>query len=290
MTPPATVATQAGPLVYTEAGPTTGTAPTLVLLHGWPQDRRCWDALTDLAAPDCRTLAFDLPGIGNSTSARTSGMKHDIASVIHEALLRLGVNHAVIVGHDIGGMVAYDLHHHYEIATSCVLLDTVLPGIDPWDRVMAHPRLWHFAFHSTPGLPERMVQGRQGDYFAHFFTLTHPDQPISTARQQAYAQAYSSHAQLTAGFDWYRQLDADAEHNRSLLECSKPLLYLRGASGTSKTTTSLDGYVHGLREAGNTNVTAGLVADSVHYLAEENPTATWAMIKDFITTTGESAP
>ncbi|MEU6430824.1 alpha/beta hydrolase [Microbispora sp. NPDC046973] len=281
MTSTRTVAVPGGELAYTEAG--DAGAPVLVLLHGWPQTRRCWDRLIPLAADTYRVIAFDLPGIGASAGVPTDGTKHQIAAVLHEALTGLGAVDAVLVGHDIGGMIAYDYVHHYDDASHAVILDAVIPGVDPWERILANPRLWHFAFHATPDLPETLVSGREGAYFRHFFDpLTHPDHPIPEERQRVYAKAYATPAALTAGFDMYRAFAADSDHNRSLDACATPLLYLRGEHGMRMTTTSLDAYREGLSAAGNEDLTVGLVPDAVHYLPEENPDGTWHAISRFL--------
>lgn len=115
MTSIRTAAVPGGQLTYTEAG--APGAPLLVLLHGWPQTRRCWDRLIPLAADTHRVIALDLPGIGDSAGVRTDGTKHQIAAVLHEALTNLGATDAVLVGHDIGGMIAYDYVHHYDDAS-----------------------------------------------------------------------------------------------------------------------------------------------------------------------------
>ncbi|MBE3015074.1 alpha/beta hydrolase [Microbispora sp. NEAU-D428] len=281
MTSSRTVTVPRGELAYTEAGDFR--APVLVLLHGWPQTRRCWDRLIPLAADTHRVIAFDLPGIGDSAGVRTDGTKHQIAAVLHQALANLGATDAVLVGHDIGGMIAYDYVHHYDDASCAVILDAVIPGVDPWNQVLANPRLWHFAFHATPDLPESLVSGREHTYFRHFFDpLTHPDHPIPTEQQHVYAKAYATPAALTSGFDMYRAFAADSDHNRSLDACATPLLYLRGEHGMRMTTTSLDAYRAGLSAAGNEDLAVGLVPDAVHYLAEENPDGTWQAITHFL--------
>ncbi|MEO3875282.1 hypothetical protein ABGB18_41400 [Nonomuraea sp. B12E4] len=120
--------------------------------------------------------------------------------------------------------------------------------------------------------------------------LTHPDHLIPEARQKDYAAAYATPTALTAGFDLYRALPADSEHNRKLKACTTPLLYLRGAYGIGKATTNLSTYRDGLAAAGNQAVTAALVPDSVHYLPEENPAGTWQAITVATSSPTERAP
>ena len=66
----------------------------------------------------------------------------------------------MIVGHDIGGMIAYAYLRHYRDAAGVVIIDAAIPGLDPWDDVIRNPYLWHFAFHAIPALPELLAQDR----------------------------------------------------------------------------------------------------------------------------------
>lgn len=50
-------------------------------------------------------------------------------------------------------------------------MNTVIPGVAPWSRLVAEPRIWHFAFHSIPQLPELLVSGRERAYFDYFYDL-----------------------------------------------------------------------------------------------------------------------
>ena len=73
------------------------------------------------------------------------------------------------------------------------------------------PYIWHFAFHSVPRLPERLVQGHQHEYFGFFYDVLAADPAALTSAARAqYAEAYSSDDALTAGFSWYRAFAQDA--------------------------------------------------------------------------------
>src|ERR1700729_2439763 len=51
-------------IFYREAGPRT--APTIVLLHGYPSSSRMYDVLIPLLADHYRLIAPDYPGFGQS--------------------------------------------------------------------------------------------------------------------------------------------------------------------------------------------------------------------------------
>lgn len=83
-------------------------APTVLLLHGWPQHHWLWHrVMGPLAASGLRVLAPDLRGAG-WTEVTTGGYdKEQLASDLLELLDALGIErvHAV-VGHDWGGWTA----------------------------------------------------------------------------------------------------------------------------------------------------------------------------------------
>jgi pimeloyl-ACP methyl ester carboxylesterase len=85
------------------------------------------------------------------------------------------------VGQDVGGMVTYSYLQQLPDFKQAVIMDVVIPGVDPWEQVLRNPYLWHFAFHSIPKLPERLVQRRQGEYFDYFYGAISADPTKTTA-------------------------------------------------------------------------------------------------------------
>ena len=84
-------------------------APVLVLLHGWPEDHRCWHSVAPLLADRYYLLMPDQRGFGRS------GMPEATAAYSMPALLgdllgvldHFGIERAAIVGHDVGGALAW---------------------------------------------------------------------------------------------------------------------------------------------------------------------------------------
>ncbi|WP_203836265.1 alpha/beta fold hydrolase, partial [Winogradskya humida] len=203
----------ASTLHVVEAGPADG--QVFLLVHGWPQSWFAWRGVMAAGAEaGARMVAFDLPGVGESTGDATDGSKRALAEVVHGLIGTLGLDRPVLAGHDCGGMVAWSYLQTYDDVSGVAILDTVVPGIDPWSEVLANPYVWHFAFHSIPGLPETMVAGRERPYFDYFFDVLSPDPTrITDDARQAAVAAYRTPQSLAAGFSWYRQLHTDATHN-----------------------------------------------------------------------------
>ena len=207
-------------------------ARPIVFLHGWPQSWIEWQEVMTLAAGEFRAIAIDLPGLGESTPPVTDGSKRALAAVAHGLIDQLDLKDATLVGHDIGGMITYAYLRRYQDVASVVIVDVVIPGLDPWDEVTRNPHIWHFAFHTIPRLPELLVQGHQAPYLDYFFDVLAVNPARITPDQRAtYARAYASDDALTAGFDFYRTFPQDARDNLggANADTGTPVLYLRGA-------------------------------------------------------------
>jgi len=239
-----------------------------------------WRRIMELAGRTHHVVAFDLPGIGKSHGATPGGEKAAIADSIHQAVQILGLEKPIIIGHDAGAMVTYAyLRMFTSEIKAAVLMSSVIPGVEPWSKVISNPYIWHFAFHNTPGLPEALVMGNQRVYFDHFFDiLTKDPSAIEDPARDHYVSAYGSPDALHAGFEWYRAFGRDADTNRKdTTTIDVPLLYLRGEFEGG----DMDEYVNGFHTVGFASVTTARIPGSGHFTPEENPGAVWAEIVKF---------
>ena len=89
-----------------------GSGPPLVLLHGNGSMIQDFESsgLIDLAAKNYRVIVFDRPGFGHSDRPRNVVWTPAAqAELINSALQRLGVSHAIVLGHSWGASVAVAL-------------------------------------------------------------------------------------------------------------------------------------------------------------------------------------
>jgi len=78
----------------------------------------------------------DLRGAGGSAKPESGYDKKNMAVDIHELTASLGFDRVIIVGHDIGLMVAYAYAAQFPQGTErVVLMDAFLPGIGNWKNV-----------------------------------------------------------------------------------------------------------------------------------------------------------
>jgi pimeloyl-ACP methyl ester carboxylesterase len=82
----------------------SGDGIPVVFLHGLTFDRRAWRPIVDRLGGHVLSIAFDLPGHGQSTG---SGLAFErLAALIRARLDELGVERPVVVGHSMSGGLA----------------------------------------------------------------------------------------------------------------------------------------------------------------------------------------
>ncbi|MFF5012607.1 alpha/beta fold hydrolase [Streptomyces sp. NPDC001165] len=106
-------------------------APTLLLIHGSASSTRSWDPLVPLLTGYHRAIRTDL--LGHGRSAKPADRSYAIPDQARRAgavLDRLGVEHAVVVGHSSGGVVATALaEQRPDLVTALALINTG-PSLD----------------------------------------------------------------------------------------------------------------------------------------------------------------
>jgi 3-oxoadipate enol-lactonase len=107
-------------LAYDEAG--IGTP--LLLVHGWPFDRRMWGGQLGGLAPFARVLAPDLRGVGGSTVSGPYTIDQygdDLVAFLQS----LGITRTVVCGLSMGGYVAFSMFRRYrDRVRALILADT----------------------------------------------------------------------------------------------------------------------------------------------------------------------
>ena len=116
-------------LYYEEAG---GREPPVLLVHGWCCDHTYFaPQFEHLAERGHRVVAVDLRGHGKSDKPHQRYAMQDFADDLAWMCLRLELAKPVVVGHSMGGIVAFDLAARYpDLPSSVVMLDAavVLPS------------------------------------------------------------------------------------------------------------------------------------------------------------------
>lgn len=255
-----------------------GAGPAVVLLHGYGETGDMWVPLAVDLARDHTVVVPDLRGMGLSDHPPGGYDKknqgHDIAGVLDA----LKIERATLVTHDIGNMVGFAFAAQYRNRVSrFVLIDAPLPGVGPWDDILKNPLLWHFRF-GGPDM-ERLVAGRERIYLDRFWNeFSATPGRFSEAAREHYAKLYALPGAMHSGFAQFAAFDQDAIDNNIFLAAGKldmPVLALGGEQSFGLTMAAV------MRFAAN-NVQEGVVPDSGHWIMEENPKATIALVRPFV--------
>jgi hypothetical protein len=94
-----------------------GKGPALILIHGFPQDWFEYHAIMPRLAKQFTVIAVDLRGVGGSTATPGGYDAANMAQDVHQLAAALKLDRVYIVGHDIGGHVAYAFVRRYPEAT-----------------------------------------------------------------------------------------------------------------------------------------------------------------------------
>ena len=88
-----------------------GTGASLLLIHGFPLDRTCWNELALLLEDEFDLILPDLRGFGQSGTVESIYSMADIASDLAGLLDHLKIEQAFVAGHSMGGYVALAFAH-----------------------------------------------------------------------------------------------------------------------------------------------------------------------------------
>ncbi|QTE29220.1 alpha/beta fold hydrolase [Pengzhenrongella sicca] len=143
------------------AGPDEREAPLVVLLHGFPQFWWAWrHQITALADAGYRVAAMDLRGTGASDKPPTGydvpTLTRDVAGLIRS----LGADRAVVVGHGLGGAVAWSMPALQPGVTQAVAALAAPHPLQLHASARGHlspTTARHLAFFQLPYLPERAL-------------------------------------------------------------------------------------------------------------------------------------
>lgn len=249
---------------------TAGKGAPVVLLHGIPQTCHEWRYILPSLAEKYFVVAPDLRGLGDSSRPAGGYDKKTVAHDVWRLLQSLGIDRYFLVGHDWGGPTAFSLAaHHPDAVRRLAILDVAIPG-DGAD-FSQNGRRWHHALFRTLDLPEALFAGREHLIIDWLFeNYGHLPNCIAKADRDEYLRTYVKPGAMRALYGYYRALTQDAEDNRAILaskgKLRMPVLALGGNKSFGRGMETLES----LRRVA-VDVRGGLVPDSGHWVAEEQP-------------------
>jgi pimeloyl-ACP methyl ester carboxylesterase len=253
-----------------------GSGSAVVLLHGYVESGDMWGPLARELVRKHTVIVPDLRGLGRSSKPPGGYDKKTQARDIRTVVTTLGFDQAAVVGHDLGGIVAYAYAAQYpDKVTRLVFMEAPVPGVGPWDEVVAMPALWHWHFGGPDA--ERLVEGRERIYFDHFWRFAADPAKISEETRDHFARQYAIPGAMRAGFAQFAAFQQDAKDNLGLSreKLSMPVLAIGGEA-------AFGAYPAAFMRAVASNVSEVVIPDTGHWLMEEKPEVVVPLIGDFI--------
>lgn len=264
-----------------------GAGPAVLMVHGFPQSGREFAPMMEDLSRDCRVIAPDMRGAGQ-TDAPASGydsttMQSDIIALMDE----LGVDRAALVAHDWGAIVGFDLClNHPERFTEYVAIAVPAPYLR-MNRTLAIalmravPHLWFQWAIATPGVGPRLLSGGR-QRLARWLLGAFETKPMRAEDVEAYVGALRDPAHARAASQLYRGLilpgfvKAVRGTYRGRVLTTRTLILF----GAEDALLPRDALFVSPEDAPNTVVE--FVPGGAHYLVDDNPAAVVARIREFL--------
>ena len=261
--------------IYVRKG---GNGPAVIMIHGFGDTGDMWEPLATVMMGNHTVIVPDLRGMGLSSSAEHGYDKKTQGQDIGQILDALNVGKADLVTHDIGNMVGYAFAAQYpDRVKRWVAMDAPLPGLGHWDEIIRSPALWHFNFRGPD--VERLVAGRERIYLDRFWNeLSANPKAIDEATRAHYAALYSRPHAMHNAFEQFAAFSQDAIDNKSFAAKGKlamPVLAIGADHSFGPGMAAELGFAA-------SNVTGKVIANSGHWLMEEQPAATVSAIVDYL--------
>ncbi|GAA5071433.1 alpha/beta fold hydrolase [Nocardia iowensis] len=145
-------------------------APALLLIHGTAASARSWEPMVALLTGSHRVIRIDLLGCGRSAKpVDASYTVPDQARRAGAVLDRLGVEHAFVVGHSSGGVVAAALaEQRPDLVTALVLINSG-PNMSAYlgEEAAIDPRQW-------PNFTDEQLRSVAASGFAPGYQIPQP--------------------------------------------------------------------------------------------------------------------
>jgi pimeloyl-ACP methyl ester carboxylesterase len=190
-----------------------GSGPLVLLLHGLPTFWWTWaDQLQALAAAGFRAVAVDLRGYGGSDKPPRGYDATTLAEDVAQLITALGEQDAVIVGNDVGGLLAWTIAvHNPQVVRRIVVIGAAHPlslrHAILTDRRQRHASGYALRRFQLPRYGERLLTHDESFVRSLFDSWTGPawqSQPGYDLAVLRYAEAMRIHPVAHCALEFFR--------------------------------------------------------------------------------------
>ncbi len=259
-----------------------GAGAPLILLHGFPQNHRCWEKVAPTLAKHFDVIVPDLRGYGDSAAPEgvDAYSKREMARDIVGLMDASGLERAHVLGHDRGARVAYRLALDAPARVMRLGIIEIVPTGDFWAGWNAEMAMaaYHWTFLAQPApMPERMILGDGPGYIDWTlanWTKRRDLSAFSSAALASYRAQGADPVRVAAMCNDYRagatvDRRIDAESRASGLKIAAPMIFVWASGGfPARTGDPLGVWRHWADEVHGVEIDG-----SGHFAMEEVPDA-----------------
>lgn len=218
-------------LHYAQIRPGNETAPLIIFLHGFPEYWYAWGHyLPHFANLGFHVVAPDMRGFNQSDKPQDR-KAYDIKFLVNDIknlIKSFNKEKAIIVGHDWGGAVTWDLALMYpEVCESIIVLNCPHRGAyaknirkNPWLNLKQTLRSWYIYFFQIPWLPEFALKCCNFKWARYnFLGWVVYKNSFSPERIEKYINALAIPGALTAGLNYYRA-NVSGDYGKDIIKAS----------------------------------------------------------------------
>ena len=273
-------------LFVRRAGPRN--APSIVLLHGYPQTSAMWHGVAPILARSYQVVCPDLRGYGQSDKPASDSLhqpysKRAMANDIIAVMRRLGHKRFLVGAHDRGARVAHRMGLDHPNSVAAMTLLDIAPTREMYANTSTEfaRNYWHWFFLTLPSpFPEKMI-GADPEMFwkQKCFYQSKEKVPFVSEALTEYLDAFANPEMIHASCEDYRAAASiDIEHDNADLgkKLKMPILTLWAKHGVIE--TCFNGLNLWRMRAKKVE---GEALDATHYMAEEIPEEVAARMSNF---------
>ena len=273
-------------LFVRRAGPRN--APSIVLLHGYPQTSAMWHGVAPILARSYQVVCPDLRGYGQSDKPASDSLhqpysKRAMANDIIAVMRCLGHKRFLVGAHDRGARVAHRMGLDHPNSVAAMTLLDIAPTREMYANTSTEfaRNYWHWFFLTLPSpFPEKMI-GADPEMFwkQKCFYQSKEKVPFVSEALTEYLDAFANPEMIHASCEDYRAAASiDIEHDNADLgkKLKMPILTLWAKHGVIE--TCFNGLNLWRMRAKKVE---GEALDTTHYMAEEIPEEVAARMSNF---------
>jgi pimeloyl-ACP methyl ester carboxylesterase len=263
---------------------TQGTGPLVVLLHGFPEFWYSWrHQILFLAEQGYRVVAPDLRGYNDTDKPRTGYQISTLLRDIVGLIKGVGAEKAIIVGHDWGGVLAWEFGLTYpQMTERLIVLNAPHPAAFARELRTGQQlrKSWYVLAFQIPWLPEFLLGRKHAELISRMLYSSAVRKTAFSPEVLAYYRdAMSKPGALRASLNYYRAIFRHpfSSEKRASTIISAPTLLIWGDQDVAlgiNLTRGLEQWVP--------NLQVRHLPDSGHWVQQEKPDEVNTLLLEFL--------